>query len=59
MNDRRMIDSLAAIALNAPTFAVLLFWLLGLAKGFEGLALEGGFLGIVYWLYTQVLVPEK
>jgi hypothetical protein len=53
------VQAVSAIALNALTFAVLLFWLHGVSKGLAGLALEGGFLAFVYWLYTRVLVPEK
>ena len=53
------LQSLAAIALNALTFAILLFWLHGLLKGLAGLALEGVFLALIYWLYTRILVPDK
>lgn len=53
------VQSIAAIALNALTFAVLLFWLHGPLKGLAGLALEAAFLIFIYWLYTRVLVPEK
>ena len=52
------VQARAAIILDAMTFAVLLFWLHGIAKGFAGLAVEGAFLGFVYWLYTRILVPE-
>lgn len=53
------LQSVAAIALNSLTFAILLFWLHGITKGLAGLALEGGFLLVIYWLYTRVLVPER
>lgn len=54
----RRLQAVASIAMNSLTFAILLVWLHGALSAAAGLALEGGFLVFVYWLYTRVLVPD-
>jgi hypothetical protein len=54
----RRLQAVAAIALNSLSFAILLVLLHGVVDALLGLALEGGFLVFVYWLYTRVLVPD-
>ncbi len=56
--DGQRVQAVAAIVLNSLSFAVLLFWLHGPMLGMAGVALEGGFLAFVYWLYTRILVPD-
>ncbi len=53
------VQALASIVLNSLTFAVMLVWLHGLVDATLGLALEGGFLCLVYWMYTRILVPDS
>ena len=53
------LQAVAAIAINSLSFAILLVLLHGFADAAKGVALEGGFLVFVYWLYTRVLVREK
>jgi hypothetical protein len=51
-------QAVAAIAMNAVSFALLLVRLHGIVDGLIGLFVEVAFLALVYWLYTRVLVPE-
>lgn len=53
------LQALAAIVLDSLAFSVLLVWLHGIIDGLLGVAVEGGFLCFVYWLYTRVLVPDE
>lgn len=52
------LQAVAAIALNAVTFAVLLFALQSPGHALIGLVLEASFLAFCYWAYRRVVLRE-
>lgn len=53
------LQATTSIVINSVSFAALLFALQDFQFALAGLVLEYGFLWVVYWSYTRVIVPEE
>lgn len=52
------VQATAALVLDSLSFAILLFALQDVEFAVVGLIVEFGFLGVCWWIYTRVLVPD-